>query len=275
MVVIELKRAFTTKGMLVALVVGVVLAVHQFYFYQQVGNTTANFDLAVSLGKSNMLLPDYLWGAWLGATPYLFDTYLFFLVLPLLAALPFGASYLQDTRSGFARGILTRTSRKNYYVAKWLATFVSGGCAAAVPLLLNFLLTLTVYPSMGPYPETFHATYAGSDGLLSSLFYGLPFAYVALCVLLAFAFAGVFATLCFMVAWHTDYAFVVLALPFLVTLLVTMVLDLFGWAFVSPIEFLSPGLGAGTLALMLAELAALAALSFALFVRHGVQAKDC
>lgn len=75
---------------------------------------------------------------------------LFFLILPLLAALPFADSYFHDLRGGYLYNVCLRTDKKHYFAAKYLAVFLSGGTAVTLPLLANFLLCSMFLPSMKP-----------------------------------------------------------------------------------------------------------------------------
>ncbi len=52
----------------------------------------------------------------------------YYLLIPLLAALPHGLSLYQDITSGYAREIVVRVGKKAYIKAKYLAAFISGGC---------------------------------------------------------------------------------------------------------------------------------------------------
>jgi len=273
MTLIELKRAFTSKGMLISLLIGLAITIHQFFYYQQVGNINSNFDLLISCGKATMVLPDYLWGAWIGGNLYLFNNYLFFLLIPILAALPFGRSYLQDTKSGYIRSVFTRTNRRNYYIAKWCATFLSGGVSILVPLTVNFILMLTTYSAMGPYPETFHAPIIGSD-MLAGMFFSKPFLYIGIYLIMIFVFSGLFATLCLFSTLISDYSFVIYMLPFLTILFLTMVLDFFGFAGISPQEFLNPSLGNGSVIVIVCEAILFLILSLVPFLVHGLKKRD-
>ncbi len=270
---IEIKRAFTSKGMIISFAFCMAIAMHQFIMYPQVGNNNSMFDTLVAQDRAGMSLPDYLWGAWIGGDAYLFHGYLYFLIIPILAALPFGSSYLQDTKGGYVKNVFTRTPRWKYYLSKWIATFLSGGCVVIVPLILNFLLMTTIYSSMGPYPETFH-TLIVSTSMLADLFYTNPFQYVFLYFVMIFVFSGLFATMSLLVTCLSDYSFIVLLLPFLAILLASMILNLFGCDFLSPQQFLNPSYGKGAPLVIAIEAAVFFALSFAPFFLRGVRGKD-
>lgn len=58
------------------------------------------------------------------------------LALPILSALPFTASYLDDIRSGFIKEYLPRTRVRDYIAGKAAACLLSGGLALVLGILL-------------------------------------------------------------------------------------------------------------------------------------------
>lgn len=60
------------------------------------------------------------------------------LALPILSALPFTASYIDDIRSGFIKEYLPRTRRRDYIAGKLTACLLSGGCALVLGVLLFY-----------------------------------------------------------------------------------------------------------------------------------------
>lgn len=91
------------------------------------------------------------------------------------------------------RQMLVRAGEKSYLTAKFLATFIAGGLAMVVPLIINFMLTALFIPAITPVPtyDTMYGVFGNS--LFSSLYYTQPFAYVAVYMLVDFMFCG---------AWH-------------------------------------------------------------------------
>ena len=77
------------------------------------------------------------------------------------------------------RQMLVRAGEKSYLTAKFLATFIAGGLAMVVPLIINFMLTALFIPAITPVPtyDTMYGVFGNS--LFSSLYYTQPFAYVA------------------------------------------------------------------------------------------------
>ncbi|MBR1865702.1 MAG: hypothetical protein IJ801_04270 [Lachnospiraceae bacterium] len=71
----------------------------------------------------------------------------FTFALPILCALPFTASYMEDIRTGYIKAYLPRTNRRDYMTGKIVACMASGGLALTIGILLMFgLETLLVLP---------------------------------------------------------------------------------------------------------------------------------
>lgn len=57
------------------------------------------------------------------------------LVLPIVAALPFTASYFDDLHSGFIKAYLPRCGSRNYIAGKLTACALAGGLACVVGVI--------------------------------------------------------------------------------------------------------------------------------------------
>ncbi|WP_314068095.1 hypothetical protein [uncultured Vagococcus sp.] len=267
---IEMKRAIINKKLLIALLFGSIISFYQLYLYQKVGNTNEMYDMAVAYGKDTMTLPDYLWGAWLGGDTMLFNGFLFFLIIPLLAAFPYANSYMLDEKDGYLTSVFTRTNKKYYFISKWLATFCSGGVAIVLPLALNFLMMSTRYSSMGPFTESSQSMVVEAS-TMSGLFFRSPFIYIIVFHSIIFIFSGLYATCSLLVAFFTDYSFIILAFPFLIIIFLSTVLEFFGLSYLSPQEFLFPAQAKTSMALILGEMLFLFLISFVSYIFYGVR----
>ncbi|MFR3037766.1 MAG: hypothetical protein ACLTLY_02965 [Agathobacter rectalis] len=57
---------------------------------------------------------------------------------------------MEKKDSGYMRQMLVRAGEKSYLTAKFLATFIAGGLAMVVPLIINFMLTALFIPAITP-----------------------------------------------------------------------------------------------------------------------------
>ncbi|MBO4871931.1 MAG: hypothetical protein J5496_00760 [Lachnospiraceae bacterium] len=70
------------------------------------------------------------------------------LALPILAALPFTASFVNDQKSGFIKYYLHRTDRKHYMAGKGLACWISGGSVLVLGLLASYVFFAVAFLPM-------------------------------------------------------------------------------------------------------------------------------
>ncbi|MFR7668865.1 MAG: hypothetical protein ACLU00_10370 [Mediterraneibacter faecis] len=74
----------------------------------------------------------------MAGSPSNLEGFIFFLILPILASLPFGTSYFEDCKEGVIKNIYMRTKREDYLKAKYAAAFLSGELQFLVPLIFKF-----------------------------------------------------------------------------------------------------------------------------------------
>ncbi len=161
--------------------------------------------------------PPSLYQYWIGVEFRSLQNTLYFMLTLILAALPFADSYFCDKR-GYIKQIVTRVSRKRYLSAKYLAVFLSGGLAFSVPLIVNFIAVACICPALSPQASTgTFATY--ENGFLSLLFISHPLVYCAFYTVYDFLIAGLFATVSLTAALFIKNRFAVLASPFILFLL--------------------------------------------------------
>lgn len=70
------------------------------------------------------------------------------LALPVIAALPFTASFVNDVKSGFIRSYLHRTSRKDYITSKCIACGISGGLVLALGIVAAYIISVIIFIPM-------------------------------------------------------------------------------------------------------------------------------
>ena len=67
------------------------------------------------------------------------------LALPIIAALPFTASFVNDIKSGFVKYYLHRTSRRKYITSKFIACSISGGFVLALGIIVSYIISAIVF----------------------------------------------------------------------------------------------------------------------------------
>lgn len=242
---IELRKAFGNKLFLLTLAVGIVIA--SISAYQ---NIQLYLDAVAHNAYRKEVLPDILFNPmypafspytyWIGGDYQYPMTSLFYLLLPLMASLAFGWSFFMEKKSGYIKNIVTRTKKTHYFLAKYIAVFLSGGAVIAIPLVINFLTVACFIPAY--QPDIYYSIYYSMGyHFLSELFYSSPLVYVIYVMALDFVFSGLIATASMALTFFVRNRFAVVLLPFLLLLGIQYIQDTLYKIFqviISPIDFL-------------------------------------
>lgn len=175
----ELYRAFHSRTFYISLVIGIVICALDLF-------TFCIMFLSSLKGK-------YLIQAWIGADYQFAYNQMFYILLPVLACLPYGGSLYTDIKTGYDKNICVKTSRINYIAAKCISVFLSGFSGVAIPLLLNLYVVAGIFPDY--HTERLTAMSIGLiDRCMFVSVYNLdPALYCLLFLIIDSSFAGVIA----------------------------------------------------------------------------------
>jgi hypothetical protein len=207
----EIKRAFNTIGMKLALLVGCALSVWHVITVIMPISEGQNYELSAN-AIDDLYVPISLFSTWMGNELFPIQSYIFYLILPLLAVLPFGSSFFEDIKSGYIINVCTRVEKKIYFKAKYLAVFLSGGVTVVAPLLLNLVLSSMFMPAFIPDNGTVGTI--SPTTMAYEVFFTHPLVYVLMFIVIDFLFAGVIATLALSYTYFTEHRFGVMIVPF-------------------------------------------------------------
>lgn len=240
MLKMEFKRSFRTK-FLIALLVEIALVVSNVILEM--------LPEAKFMGTSRYWLkndsPYSAFGWWIGGTPFYLQQYLYFFLMPVIAAIPCADSFFSDLKSGYIKNILVRTKKIKYYGAKYLVVFIVSGLTVVIPMLLSFGITAMIFPTILPEP-TLAKFPVSATHMWSVLYYTRPFLYTLGYMAIDFIYGGLFAAVALTMTYYLEYRFVVLVSPFLLALFMNSVLNLFNLQSCSPLSFISPGADCST-----------------------------
>ena len=173
----ELYRAFHSRTFLISLLIGSVICALDLIM----------FSILVGFGGR------YLAQAWIG-TDYLFAyNQMFYILLPVLACLPYGGSLYTDIKTGYDKNICVKSSRLNYAFAKSVSVFLSGFVSVCLPLAMNLFIAAGLYPNF--IPERLNATSIPLDDvyLFAAIYDKHPAIYCLIYILVDSLFAGAMA----------------------------------------------------------------------------------
>ncbi len=219
---LELKRAFFNKNYLVALAIGVIVAVTHFatQVIPQVGSLN-NY----MLGKGEY--PLSVFNTWIGGESWSSFALLFNTLIPIICTIPFVDSFYMDNKTGYTKNLLIREKQQNYFISKFISVFVSSGTVAVIPLLLNLFLTATVMPAL--IPDASAMTFSlNASCMLSELFYTHPFLYILIYMIIIFMYAGLLSIIGLVVSFLAENRIFVTLFPFMFYILTDYILEFIG-----------------------------------------------
>ena len=129
---LEIYRAFHSHTFLVSLIIGCFICASDLIIF------CINIENA------------YLHRAWIGTDGTLNINPVFYVLLPIIACLPFGGSLYSDMKTGYDKNICVRSSRFNYALAKGIAVYLSAFISVTLPLGLNLFIAAGLYPNYIP-----------------------------------------------------------------------------------------------------------------------------
>ena len=230
---IEFYRALKNKMLVIAIAIGCIISISHVLFV--VFPLTQYLEESVNVG----LLPHTVFNKWIGGETTSLPPTLFFILFPILACLPYADTYYADKKNGYIKNILIRTKRINYYFAKFLAVFVTGGIAILVPLLINLGMTALILPSIIPDSSTgFFSIFANS--MWSDIYYSNPYLYIFMYLAIDFIFAGIFAVISLIFSDIVSNRFFVIISPFTIYIFILSISNLLGYHKYNPYIFLNP-----------------------------------
>ncbi len=267
MLKIEISRAFKNKALIFSLIIGTAIASAQILF--RVIPLSKEIDEYLFYNKP-MAHIGWLFCAWIGGNLASPENYLFYLLLPMLATIPFADSFYCDRKSGYIKNVFIRAKKSHYYISKYIATFISGGIAIFIPLLTNLAISSLILPSMLPQASAgFFAV--NNTSMWGELFYTHPYIYIFLYMIIDFIFGGLFATISLVVGFIAEQRFIALISPFIIYLFTFSLCNLLKAYKFSPMSFLVPGWGDTSSVIIFSEMLILGLITFSYFVLKGVR----
>lgn len=221
----EWNRAMRSKRIWFVLGAGMLCSVLQAVHYEM-GGIVKNF-------YENSDYPIVCWLSYLGRDIQLFYRSLYYLIFPIMAALPFAASYYEDKQSGYQKVLFMKVKRNAYAAAKYLVAFVTGGLVTVLPLMFSLFLHAGFVPGYPPSELSLQAV--PLDGQpYCNIFYEHPFFYAVIFWGIDFLVGGCIAgiALCFSLIAKMKYSIYVFGFVFCIlerTILYQF--DCVNWAF--------------------------------------------
>lgn len=212
---IEFKRVFHNKLFWISLGIGCLLAV-LVYFTSNAWRLTYFWNVEYKRGLLTQKLPSMssalnIWMLNKGRSNQF--NHLFFLILPILTAIPCGASFYNDKESGLINQIVSRVNKKFYFLSKLIVYFLCGGCIAIVPVLLNLIMCMCSLPMGTPVYSTMFFL-VKNNCVLSQMFFSKPILYILIYFVFMFFMFGILNCTTLLFSYLANNMFIVLLIPF-------------------------------------------------------------
>ncbi len=163
---IELKRAVINLRFLLAIVVGIYLCYYGLTDY---------YSFNPKDFPPNVVNAYRAWFTALGIGSKSFFLY----AIPILSALPFSYSYIEDRNSGYLRNILYRVEYKKYFRSKIVVNCIIAGFSLLIPVIFIFIICGIKYPlKIFVIPGTSSVEGFYPDGVFAGNYAYHPFIYI-------------------------------------------------------------------------------------------------
>lgn len=264
---IEMKRAARSKSFYVSLGVGLMITIAHIFMivYERALNPLKFFH--GGMGQ----YPYSVFNSWIGGG-YSPNMTVYLTLFPILATLPFALTYSSDIKSGYTKNIFTRTKKINYYVSKYIATFVFGGLAVVIPMIMNLMITVAMLPALKPVGN---GTFTIAVYLWSDIFYKNPFLYIFMFMIVYFIYGGVFASIALAGHYLVDNIFLLTILPFIIYyslgIISSYLLGIEWLRSISPSRMLNISNSYTTELSLIGVAVIIGVICFAIFLRKGVK----
>jgi hypothetical protein len=195
----EMKRAFVNTWFIISLAMGIAICVA---------------DCILFLKQHRDYNDNALIQMWIGTDYQFAYNSLFYILLPIIASLPYAGTCFSDIKSGYDRNICIKTSRLRYVTAKAVAVFASGASAVGIPLLVDLFICAGFCPDK--LPDKLSFLYAGviDCNLFPMLFALHPALYCIIFILLDSVFGGLTGLVAMSVARWSGSQFSAIMGPF-------------------------------------------------------------
>lgn len=227
---VQVKRLFYSKLFYISLLIGSAITIAQY-----IQMTTIIFS-SEKMVKS--IIPDSTYLLWLNINLSEL-TNLFFMLLPILAVLPFSIQLLVDKKTNYSQFMIMKSGKYTYLFSMIIVSSISGFLVIFLPILINFFLFSLTFPAISPSPFIYYMY--GLDWF-DTLFYELHLSYplihalfyIFLSGLIGSLFAALATTLCL----FFRYTLIILTIPLIINLITSLLSEFFEIG-ISPMLFLN------------------------------------
>lgn len=160
---------------------------------------------------------------WMGVDGFSPVSSAFYLLLPILSAMPMSASVIQEKRNGYMYQTMIRCGEKIYFRAKWKICFLTGGLVISIPLIVNLMIKGMICPMGRVTPLSLSSPLQGN--FCSQLYYIFPLGYMGMVILSGFLWGGICSLLALACSGKIKNPVLIMIYPFLILLVIDIALE--------------------------------------------------
>ncbi|MFT8312865.1 MAG: hypothetical protein ABF633_01270 [Clostridium sp.] len=207
----QLKKAILSKRFLIIIFIGILIhilggynQIHKYLFFDYNASDIQTPQLQATV-RSMVKKELNMYSVW-------FDSLLLYTpLMPIIAALPFSLSYLEDVKNGMIKYIDVRINHDKYLAAKLLTNGLVGGIAVSLPTII---LTIIVRLSFSGNINDFSGK-GMYGGVFSNLLIYNFYLYVAVHIFIEFIFGFAYSSIALAVSSFIKNTIAVMISPFL------------------------------------------------------------
>lgn len=186
-------------------------------------------------------IPENLYISWIGGTLFFKQTHMFYMAVPILAAASVGIDYGKLRKGGYFNQLKIRMGMNKFSRVIGGKCYLIGFSIAAIPLLANLLLTMTLRPLLYPDPLVAIGPYFTEVGV--NLFYSHPMIYTLLFILFDGNFAGLISLFTLVLCNVMENYYLATIIPYVLFYVLSTIGNIFSIDELSLSQFLVPGIG--------------------------------
>ena len=205
----EIYRAFHSSNFIISIVIGLLIC---------------SLDLigfCNQFGEGNRFLVQ----AWIGTDFAFAYNQMFYVLLPVLACLPYGGSFYTDIKSGYERNICIKTSRLKYIFSKCAATFLTAFVAVTLPLSINLFMAGGIYPDFVPERLEWLSIGLLDRHLFTQVYSQHPALYCVIYIVIDGLFAGAIALTSISITRIVKSQFTAIVTPMVIIIILSIMLE--------------------------------------------------
>lgn len=207
---LEIYRAFHSRTFFASILIGMIISI---------------LDVITFFCEFGMSGNKYLVQAWIGTDYQFAYNEMFYVLLPVIACLPYGGSLYWDIKSGYDKVICTRTSRLRYTFAKSLSVFLSAFVSIAIPLGINLFIVAGIYPNCIPERLEFMSIGLLDRHLFTLIYSYHPLLYCLIYMTIDSMFGGIIALTSLSLAKVVRSSFSAVVAPMVISIISSMMLS--------------------------------------------------